>query len=151
MYWRMPRREFEASLGAGMRQLFRPRVEAGPPAGLLAYRAALQLAGSKSVRAPMFPGWNGERRLTAPTAEAPDDDPRVWGVSCFVTRAGCPRQGIATALLAGGFDWACQNGARVLDACPAPTVRSSRCIRGWRRRSAEQAFAKLHDNALIGR
>jgi hypothetical protein len=38
MYWRMPRRDFEASLGAGTRQLFRARVEAGPPPGLLAYR-----------------------------------------------------------------------------------------------------------------
>jgi GNAT superfamily N-acetyltransferase len=35
-----------------------------------------------------------------------------------VTRAGCRRQGIATALLAGAIEWAGQHGARVLDACP---------------------------------
>ena len=33
-------------------------------------------------------------------------------------KAGYRRQGIATALLAGAVDWARQNGARVLDACP---------------------------------
>jgi hypothetical protein len=38
MYWRLPRRDFEASIGAKTRQLFRARVEAGPPPGLLAYR-----------------------------------------------------------------------------------------------------------------
>jgi GNAT superfamily N-acetyltransferase len=64
------------------------------------------------------PGWNGARRLTAPTAEAPAEDPRVWGISCFVTKAGCRRQGIATVLLTGAVDWARKNGARVLDACP---------------------------------
>jgi predicted GNAT family acetyltransferase len=42
----------------------------------------------------------------------------VWGISCFVTRSGCRRQGIATALLAGATLWARENGARVLDACP---------------------------------
>jgi GNAT superfamily N-acetyltransferase len=42
----------------------------------------------------------------------------AWGISCFVTKAGCRRQGIATALLAGAVDWARKNGARVLDACP---------------------------------
>jgi predicted GNAT family acetyltransferase len=45
----------------------------------------------------------------------------VWGISCFVTRSGCRRRGIATALLAGAIVWARQNGARVLDACPVDT------------------------------
>src|SRR5690606_3738329 len=62
--------------------------------------------------------WNGTRRLTAPTPDAPAHDPRVWGISCFVTRSGCRRQGIATALLAEAIGWAREHGARVLDACP---------------------------------
>jgi GNAT superfamily N-acetyltransferase len=118
MYWRMPRREFEVALGAGTRRLFRARVDAGPPPGLLAYRGGTAVGWVQVGPRADVPGWNGARRLTAPTAEAPADDPRVWGISCFVTRAGCRRQGIATALLAGAVDWARQNGARVLDACP---------------------------------
>ena len=118
MYWRMPRRDFEASLGAGTRQLFRARVEAGPPPGLLAYRGGVPVGWVQVGPRADVPGWNGARRLTAPTAEAPADDPRVWAISCFVTKAGYRRQGIATALLAGAVDWARQNGARVLDACP---------------------------------
>ena len=118
MYWRMPRRDFEASLGAGTRQLFRARVEAGPPPGLLAYRDGAAVGWVQVGPRADVPGWNGARRLTAPTADAPAEDARVWGISCFVTKAGCRRQGIATALLAGAVDWARQNGARVLDACP---------------------------------
>jgi GNAT superfamily N-acetyltransferase len=118
MYWRMPRRDFEASLGAGTRQLFRARVEAGPPPGLLAYRGGAAVGWVQVGPRADVPGWNGARRLTAPTADAPADDPRVWGISCFVSKAGCRRQGIATALLAGAVDWARENGARVLDACP---------------------------------
>ena len=94
------------------------RVEAGPPPGLLAYRDGAPVGWVQVGPRADVPGWNGARRLTAPTAEAPAEDPRVWGISCFVTRAGCRRQGIATALLAGAVDWARQNGARVLDACP---------------------------------
>jgi GNAT superfamily N-acetyltransferase len=118
MYWRMPRRDFEASLGAGTRQLFRARVEAGPPPGLLAYRAGAPVGWVQVGPRADVPGWNGARRLTAPTAEAPAENPQVWGISCFVTKAGYRRQGIATALLAGAVGWARQNGARVLDACP---------------------------------
>ena len=89
-----------------------------PPPGLLAYRDGAPAGWVQVGPRADVPGWNGARRLTAPTAAAPADDPRVWGVSCFVTKAGCRRQGIATALLKGAVDWARHNGARVLDACP---------------------------------
>ena len=154
MYWRMPRRDFEASIEAGTRQLFRARVEAGPPPGLLAYRSGAPVGWVQVGPRADVPGWNGARRLTASTAEPPADDPRVWGISCFVTQSGCRRQGIATALLAGAVDWArqtaheCSTPARSI---LAPTVRLSRSITGSRRCSAEQAFVKSHDVALIGR
>jgi GNAT superfamily N-acetyltransferase len=121
MYWRLPRRNFETSLGDGARRLFRLRVDAGPPPGLLAYRSDGPVGWVQVGPRADVPEWNGARRLTAPTTDAPADDPRVWGISCFVTRSGCRRQGIATALLAGATLWARENGARVLDACPVDT------------------------------
>jgi GNAT superfamily N-acetyltransferase len=110
----MPRREFEAALGAGTRRLLRARVEAGPRPGLLAYRGGAPVGWVQVGPRADVPGWNGARRLTAPTADASADDPRVWGISCFVTKASCRRQGIATALLAGAVGWARESGARVL-------------------------------------
>jgi GNAT superfamily N-acetyltransferase len=122
MYWRLPRRDFEASLGDKTRRLFRARVEAGPPPGLVAYRDGDPVGWVQVGPRADVPQWNGARRLTAPTADAPADDPRVWGISCFVTKAGCRRQGIAGTLLAGAAPWARANGARVLDACPVDTA-----------------------------
>jgi GNAT superfamily N-acetyltransferase len=122
MYWRLPRRDFEASLGAKARQLFRARVEAGPPPGLVAYRNGDPVGWVQVGPRADVPQWNGARRLTAPTAGAPADDPRVWAISCFVTRSGCRRQGIASALLAGAIGWGRGNGARALDACPVDTA-----------------------------
>ena len=118
MYWRLPRRDFEASLGASAQRLFRQRVEAGPPPGLVAYRDGDPVGWVQVGPRADVPQWNGARRLTAPTPDAPADDPRVWGISCFVTRSGRRRQGVAGALLAGAIDWARTNGARLLDACP---------------------------------
>jgi ribosomal protein S18 acetylase RimI-like enzyme len=121
MYWRLPRRDFEAALGNQARELFRARVEAGPPPGLLAYRGGEPVGWVQVGPRADVPQWNGARRLTAPLPDAPAGDPRAWGISCFVTRSGCRRQGIATALLAAAIAWAREGGARVLDACPVDT------------------------------
>jgi GNAT superfamily N-acetyltransferase len=118
MYWRLPRKEFERSLGERNRRLFHARVDAGPPPGLIAYRDGEPVGWVQVGPRADVPQWNGARRLTAPTPDAPAEDPGVWGISCFVVRAGRRGQGIATALLQGAIDWARRNGARVLDACP---------------------------------
>ncbi len=46
------------------------------------------------------------------------DDPNVWAVTCFVTRAGFRRQGISRALVAGTIDLARDHGARAVEAYP---------------------------------
>jgi DNA-binding winged helix-turn-helix (wHTH) protein/GNAT superfamily N-acetyltransferase len=118
MYWRLPRKVFERSLREGNRKLFQQRVDAGPPPGLLAYVDGEPVGWVQVGPRADVPGWNGSRRLTAPTPDAPAADPGVWGISCFAIRAGRRRQGIATALLDGAIEWARENGARILDACP---------------------------------
>jgi GNAT superfamily N-acetyltransferase len=118
MYWRLSRRDFEASLGDKARRLFRARVEAGPPPGLVAYRNGEPVGWVQVGPRADVPEWNGARRLTAPMPDAPAGDPRVWGISCFVTRSGCRREGIASTLLAAAIGWARESGARVLEACP---------------------------------
>ena len=46
------------------------------------------------------------------------DDPSVWAVTCFVTRAGFRRQGVSKALAAATVGLARDRGARVLEAYP---------------------------------
>lgn len=122
MYWRLPRREFERSLGARNRRLFRARVAAGPPPGLLAYLDAEPVGWVQVGPRADVPNWNGARRLTGATDDAPADDPRVWGISCFATRVGYRQLGVSAALLAAAVRWARRNGARILDACPVDTA-----------------------------
>ena len=46
------------------------------------------------------------------------DDPSIWAVTCFVTRAGYRHQGVSRALAAGTIDLARDRGARALEAYP---------------------------------
>jgi GNAT superfamily N-acetyltransferase len=59
--------------------------------------------------------------VTAPLAEEAASDPREWGVSCFVVKAGARGGGVATRLLDAAVAWARKNGARGLEACPVDT------------------------------
>jgi GNAT superfamily N-acetyltransferase len=46
------------------------------------------------------------------------DDPGIWAVTCFVTRAGFRRQGISRALVGGTIDLPRDHGARAVEAYP---------------------------------
>jgi GNAT superfamily N-acetyltransferase len=46
------------------------------------------------------------------------DDPSIWAVTCFVTRAGFRHQGVSRALVAGTVDLAQDHGARAVEAYP---------------------------------
>jgi ribosomal protein S18 acetylase RimI-like enzyme len=51
-------------------------------------------------------------------------DSGVWAVTCFVTRAGFRRRGIASALTAATVDFAKQRGARAVEGYPMTTNRA---------------------------
>jgi len=122
MWWRLPRRGIGEGLGKGNKALFKRRVDIGPPPGLVGYDEAGKPVGWVQVgsRADV-PEWNGARRLTAPLDPADAADPTIWGVSCFVVRAGHRRRGHFTELLDAAIDWARKNGALAIDACPVET------------------------------
>ena len=122
MWWRLPRPDFANGLGKGNKALFKMRVEAGPPPGLVAYDDTGAPVGWVQVgpRGDM-PNWNSARRLTAPLDPDDASNPNVWGISCFVVRAGFRRRGCCAALLDAAIDWAKKNGAQALDACPVDT------------------------------
>jgi GNAT superfamily N-acetyltransferase len=56
------------------------------------------------------------------TARGEDrDDPSVWAVTCFATRAGFRRRGVSRALARAAVDFARERGARALEAYPMIT------------------------------
>jgi GNAT superfamily N-acetyltransferase len=97
-----------------------PGARRGRPtarAGRLSVRGSGRLGTSRTARRCAGLEWRASPH--GADGGGPADDPRGWGISCFVTKAGCRRQGIATALLAVAVDWGRKNGARALDVCPA--------------------------------
>ena len=121
MWWRLPRRGIGEGLGKGNKALFRARVDAGPPPGLVGYDDGVPVGWVQVGPRADVPEWNGARRLTAPLD--PDDalDPKIWAISCFVVRAGHRRRGHFTELLDAAIEWTRENDARALDACPVDT------------------------------
>lgn len=121
MWWRLPRASVVDGLGKENKALFRKRVRAGPPPGLVGYDEEEPVGWVQVGPRADVPNWNQPRRLTAPLD--PDDagDPTAWGISCFVVRAGYRRRGYFGGLLDAAIDWARDNDARVLDACPVDT------------------------------
>lgn len=100
MWWRLSRASVTEGLGKENKALFKKRVAAGPPPGLVGYDAADGPVGWVQVgpRADV-PNWNQHRRLSAPLDPRDASDPGVWGISCFVVRAGFRRRGYFSGLL----------------------------------------------------
>lgn len=118
MYWRLPRKDWEAARGAAAKAFFKARVKKGPPPGVLAYAEGeavgwLQIGPRADVRQ-----WNGPKRVSAALDDAPVTDDRVWAASCFFVRRGCRGKGVTKALLEGAVAFARARGARLIEACP---------------------------------
>lgn len=57
-------------------------------------------------------------------AQATQDEPGLWSVTCFVVRVGHRRQGVAGQLLQAAIEFARRHGARMIEAYPVdPSVR----------------------------
>ena len=62
-----------------------------------------------------------EQRVVFKKRGEDKDDPTVWAVTCFATRAGYRRQGINRVLAKAAVDFARARGARALEAYPMIT------------------------------
>jgi GNAT superfamily N-acetyltransferase len=138
MYWRLPRKEWDAARGKKAKALFKKRVERGPPPGLIAYAGREPVGWVQAGPRADAPQWNGVRRVSAPLADAPATDGRVWAATCFFVKAGWRGKGVSTALLKGAIALARANGARIIEACPIEGEASA----GARYVGAASTFAR---------
>ena len=119
MYWKLPRREYEALHGEGTRQALKALVDGGEVPGLLAY------ADGEPI------GWCalGPREKYPPLAHSrvlkPVDDLAVWSVVCFFVARKQRRQGVMTALLDAAVGHARQQGAKVVEGYPVAPRKDS--------------------------
>jgi GNAT superfamily N-acetyltransferase len=98
-----------------------PSAEA--TAGLLAYLDD-QPAGWCAVEPrPAYTGMVRNQRVPWEGRDEDRTDARVWAVTCFVTRAGFRKRGVAGALLAAAVEHARTRGARALEGYPITTTK----------------------------
>jgi predicted GNAT family acetyltransferase len=117
-YWRLPRKQYDAARGAEAKRIFRQRVKAGPPPGVLAFVGDEAVGWLQIGPRADTPQLNNPRRVSAPLNEADAHDERVWGATCFFVKSSARGRGVMDALVKGGIEFARENGARVVEACP---------------------------------
>lgn len=81
----------------------------GEPAGWCAVEPRVAYVRLMTARVP----WAGR--------DEDRDDPGVWAVTCFVTRAGYRRRGVSRALARAAVDFARERGARAVEGYPIVT------------------------------
>jgi predicted GNAT family acetyltransferase len=106
----------------------RARIEAGPPPGLLAFQDGKAVGWMQIGPRADVPEWNNAGRGSAPLEPSEADDPDVWAISCFFLRSRARGKGLTHQLVQSGVEFARDNGARVLEACPMDLSRDSRSI-----------------------
>lgn len=106
----------------------RARIETGPPPGLLAFQGCKAVGWMQIGPRADVPEFNNAGRGSAPLEPADASDPDVWAISCFFLRSKARGKGLTHQLVQGGIEFARENGARFLEACPMDLSRDSRSI-----------------------
>ncbi len=117
MYWRLPRKAFDAGKGEAHRQSLHTLVDEGRVPGLLAYADGQAVGWVSLGPREDFPTLERSRVL-----KRVDDQP-VWAIVCFYVARHKRRQGVMRALIAGAVDYAAQQGAQVVEAYPVEAAR----------------------------
>ena len=93
MYWRMSRREFDSSKGAGTKRKMKNLIETGTVPGILAYDNNLPVGWCSIAPREAFPVLENSRTLKR------IDNKPVWSVVCFYINKIYRRKGLTVELL----------------------------------------------------
>jgi len=127
-YFRLPPARRRAGTRETNRAHLMNRVEAGPPPGLIAFEEGAPVGWMQVGPRADVPEWNNARRVSAPLEGEAVADPANWAISCFFVRPKARGRGLSHRLVAAGIDFARENGARVLDACPLDEAKQSKSV-----------------------
>ncbi|HLA12482.1 MAG TPA: GNAT family N-acetyltransferase [Pyrinomonadaceae bacterium] len=115
MFWRLPRKQFEAQKGTANKRALKKIVASGTPPGILAYRGK-EVIGWCAVAPRTEYGALERSRILKPVDEKP-----VWSISCLFVKRGYRRQGISAQLLRAAVDFARSHGAKIVEGYPTET------------------------------
>ena len=112
MWWRLPRKEFEARKGEGNREALRAIVASDAVPGLLAYVEGVPAGWCAIAPRDHYPGL-ARSRILSPVDERP-----VWSVTCFFIARSYRRRGLTVRLLLAAVEHARSRGAQVVEGYP---------------------------------
>lgn len=112
MFWRLPRKQFDAGKGAGNKRALKRLVSTGREPGLIAYLKREPVGWCALAPRQEYVVLERSRILK------PVDDQPVWSVSCLFIKKGYRRRGVSTLLLRAALEFAAKQGARIVEGYP---------------------------------
>lgn len=112
MFWRLPRKNFDAGKGAGNKRAFRKIVNSGEKPGVIAYVGQEPIAWCAIARREDYIALERSRILK------PVDEQPVWSISCLFVKKPYRRRGISVQLLRAAVDFAASQGAKIVEGYP---------------------------------
>lgn len=112
MFWKLPRKDFNAGQYEGNRKAQKQIVTAGRVPGLLAYVDGIPAGWCAVEPRTNYPGLARSRIL------APLDDAPVWSVTCFFVDRHFRRQGLSVGLLHAAIEHVRRQGGHVVEGYP---------------------------------
>jgi len=112
MYWKLPRRDYEAGKYEANRLAQKAIVTAGGIPGLLAYVDGSPSGWCAVEPRENYPGLARSRIL------APIDTTAVWSVTCFYIDKSFRQRGLSTSLLGAVVDFVTSRGGGVVEGYP---------------------------------
>lgn len=112
MYWRLRRSTWAKQKGEKNRRAFRKIVDAGEPAGVLAYDGDKPVGWCSVAPRQDFVTLENSRILQ------PVDDQPVWSLPCFFVAREYRRKGVTFLLLEGAVEYARKRGAKIVEGYP---------------------------------
>jgi GNAT superfamily N-acetyltransferase len=112
MFWRLPRKKFEAGKGAGNKRALKRIVTSGPEPGIIGYLNSEPIAWCAVAPREDYIALERSRILK------PVDDQPVWSVSCLFIKKPYRRQGISAQTLRAAVAFAASHGAAIVEGYP---------------------------------
>lgn len=112
MFWRLPRKEFDAGKGEGNKRAFKEIVSANLAPGLLAYVGQEPAGWCALAPREVYVALDRSRILKPVDAQA------VWSISCLFIKKPYRRKEVSTQLLKAAVEFAAKRGAKIVEGYP---------------------------------
>ena len=112
MFWRLPRKEFDAGKGAANKRALKRIVTAGNAPGIIGYLKNEPIAWCAVAPREHYIALERSRILK------PVDDEPVWSVSCLFIKKPYRRQGVSAQSLRAAVAFAGSRGASIVEGYP---------------------------------